>query len=117
MKISIEHDGTLTWLWEHTQYKAWSSTPHSGLLLTEGKPGSGKSALTNYFKSNLLEWKPLARQSIVASFFYSYREGELQRKHSNMMHSILYEVLYQNETFFFTFNLYTENVTTRSMAL
>lgn len=39
----------------------------------------------------------------MASFFYSYREGEAQRDHSNMLRSILYDVLRQNETFFFHF--------------
>jgi len=42
----------------------------------------------------------------VASFFYSYREGELQTDHSNMLRSILYDILTQNETFFFHFQTY-----------
>jgi hypothetical protein len=90
----------LQWLWAHEKYLAWSSTDTSDLLLIEGKPGCGKSTLTKYFKYNLLEREPLASQSIVASFFYSYREGELQTDHSNMLRSILYEVLMQDETFF-----------------
>jgi len=84
-------------------YTAWLSTSHSDLLLIEGKPGSGKSTITKYFKDNLLEREPLAKEAIVASFFYSYREGEAQTNHSNMLRSILYDVLRQNETFFFHF--------------
>ncbi|KAF8535046.1 hypothetical protein BDD12DRAFT_660917, partial [Trichophaea hybrida] len=98
-----EYDGTLAWLWDHKQYQAWSSSPSSDLLLIEGKPGSGKSTLTKYFKSNLFERQPPAKQAIVASFFYSHRDGELHTNHSNMLRSILYDVLQQNETFFFHF--------------
>ncbi|KAF8535735.1 hypothetical protein BDD12DRAFT_326423 [Trichophaea hybrida] len=105
-KISEEHEGSLRWLWTHEKYQAWSSTDTSDLLLVEGKPGSGKSTLTKYFKRNLLEREPLASQSIVASFFYSYREGELQTDHSNMLRSILYDVLMQDETFFCHFQPY-----------
>ncbi|KAF8540115.1 hypothetical protein BDD12DRAFT_777518, partial [Trichophaea hybrida] len=105
-KISEEHEGSLQWLWTHEKYQAWSSTDTSDLLLVEGKPGSGKSTLTKYFKRNLLEREPLASQSIVASFFYSYREGELQTDHSNMLRSILYDVLMQDETFFCHFQLH-----------
>jgi len=39
----------------------------------------------------------------VASFFYSDREGKLHTNHSNMLRSILYDVLNQNEYFFFHF--------------
>ncbi|KAF8535926.1 hypothetical protein BDD12DRAFT_750283, partial [Trichophaea hybrida] len=102
-KIETAHHDTLKWLWEHEQYRTWSSTSHSDLLLIEGKPGSGKSTLTKYFKDNFLEREPLAKQAIVASFFYSHREGELHTNHSNMLCSILYDVLHQNETFFFHF--------------
>ncbi|KAF8539938.1 hypothetical protein BDD12DRAFT_980660 [Trichophaea hybrida] len=105
-KISEEHEGSLQWLWTHEKYQAWSSADTSDILLVEGKPGSGKSTLTKYFKRNLLEREPLASQSIVASFFYSDREGELQTDHSNMLRSILYDVLMQDETFFCHFQLY-----------
>ena len=73
----------------------------SQLLYIQGKPGSGKSTLTKYFKDNLLKLEPNARSAIVATFFYSYREGELQKSHYNMLRSILYDILQQNEAFFY----------------
>jgi hypothetical protein len=105
-KISPECEDSLQWLWVHEQYQGWSSTNSSDLLLIEGKPGSGKSTLTKYFKRNLLEREPLARQAAVAGFFYSNREGDQQTSHSNMLRSILFDVLDQNETFFFHFQSY-----------
>jgi ankyrin repeat domain-containing protein 50 len=37
----------------------------------------------------------------VAKFFYSYREGEVQKSHYNMLQSILYDILDQHEAFFY----------------
>lgn len=59
-----------------------------------------------YFKCNLLKREPLARKAIVGDFFYSYQEGKLQTNHSNMLRSILYDVLNQNEGFFYHFQSY-----------
>ena len=58
-----------------------------------------------YFQRGLLEREPQRRQ-VVASFYYSYREGETQTNHSNMLRSVLYEILNQNEEFFFHFQPY-----------
>ena len=55
-----------------------------------------------YFHRSLLHPQPRGRQ-IVASFYYSYREGERQTNHSNMLRSVLYDVLNQNEEYFFHF--------------
>ena len=72
-------------------------------MCVEGKPGSGKSTLAKYFKDNLLERIPDSKSAIVADFFYSYREGKLQTSHYNMLRSILYAILHQNEYFFHHF--------------
>jgi len=74
------------------------------MLLIKGKPGSGKSTFTKYFKDNLFKREPLAKETIVASFFHSRREGELHTNHSNMLRSILYDVLKKNEAFFYHFH-------------
>ena len=55
-----------------------------------------------YYHRNLLGREPRERK-IVASFYYSYREGEKQTSHSNMLRSVLYDILDQNEEFFFHF--------------
>lgn len=99
--ILKEHKGSFAWLWTHSQYKKWSTSPASQLLYIEGKPGSGKSTLTRYFNDHLLELEPTARSAIVAKFFYSDREGELQKSHRSMLQSILYDILDQDEVFFY----------------
>ncbi|KAF2192459.1 purine and uridine phosphorylase [Zopfia rhizophila CBS 207.26] len=100
-KISPEHDGSFEWIWEHDEYRNWSTPNTSRLLYVQGKPGSGKSTLTKYFNRNLLEREPAANSAIVARFFYSFREGKLQRSHYNMLRSILYDILNQDEAFFY----------------
>jgi hypothetical protein len=91
----------LEWIWTHNQYKDWAESSASRLLYLQGKPGSGKSTCTKYFKENLLKREPDAKSAIVAKFFYSYREGEVQKSHYNMLRSILYDILDQHETFFY----------------
>ena len=58
-----------------------------------------------YFQRSLLEREHQGKQT-VASFYYSYREGERQTNHSNMLRSVLHDVLDQNEEFFFHFQPY-----------
>ena len=58
-----------------------------------------------YFQRRLMEQEPCGRK-IVASFYYSYREGEQQTNHSNMLRSVLYDILDQDEAFFFHFQLH-----------
>ncbi|KAF8245984.1 hypothetical protein K440DRAFT_554537, partial [Wilcoxina mikolae CBS 423.85] len=99
-KISKEHKHSLEWLWTHAQYLEWSTSQDSRLLYIQGKPGSGKSTLTKYFRDNLqLE----SSSAIVANHFYSEREGESQRNHYGMLRSILYGILNQREAMFFLF--------------
>jgi len=100
-KISPEHEGSFEWVWAHDEYRNWSMPDASRALYLQGKPGSGKSTLTKYFNQNLVEREPAANSAIVARFFYSFREGELERSHYNMLRSILYDILNQDEAFFY----------------
>ncbi|KAF8248467.1 hypothetical protein K440DRAFT_600018 [Wilcoxina mikolae CBS 423.85] len=102
-KIGDEYKGTLEWIWSHEQYRRWSSLESSALLYLEGKIGSGKSTLTRYLKDHLLEREAPAKSAVIASYFYSSREGSSQISHYNMLRSILYDVLDQDEFFFYHF--------------
>ncbi|KAF8252051.1 hypothetical protein K440DRAFT_497098, partial [Wilcoxina mikolae CBS 423.85] len=98
-----EHEGSLQWLWTHEQYMQWSTSNDSSLLYIQGKPGSGKSTVAKFFKDNLPKQAP--RNAIIASFFYSFREGEQEKSHYYMLRSILYDILYQDESFFYLFQM------------
>jgi len=43
--------------------------------------------------------------TIIASFFYSFRDGERGKSHYNMLRSILYDILNQDESFFYQFQM------------
>ncbi|KAI5853548.1 hypothetical protein BZA05DRAFT_336663 [Tricharina praecox] len=102
-KIVREHQGSLEWLWSHEKYQNWSFSDNSSILYIMGKPGSGKSTLVKYFRENLRDREPLTQSACFASFFYSFRDGEYQTSHYSMLRSILYDVLNQNESFFYHF--------------
>lgn len=97
-KISTHCEHTLEWLWRNPAYRSWSSSEHSSFLFIEGKTGSGKSTLVRYFTDH---WREDG--AIIAKFFYSYRDGELERDHRNMLQSLLYHILKADETFFIHF--------------
>lgn len=100
-KIAKASEDTFEWLWEHPQYRRWSNPEVSSILLIEGKPGSGKSTLTKYFNEHILEQQPAANSAIISRFFYSYREGNPQRSHYNMLRSIICDILRQDLGFFY----------------
>ncbi|KAH8126593.1 purine and uridine phosphorylase [Trichoderma asperelloides] len=100
-KISQEHEGSFEWIWTHNAYEGWSASDTSKLLYIQGKPGSGKNTLTKYFNRHVSHKELSAREAIVARFFYSFREGELQRSHYNMLLSLVYDILQQDEAFFY----------------
>ncbi|KAF8531950.1 hypothetical protein BDD12DRAFT_902622 [Trichophaea hybrida] len=102
-KISDEHHGSLEWLWKHPQYLKWSTCTTSSLLYIEGKPGSGKSTLAKFFKKNLAQQEPSAGSSTVVHYFYTLRGTILESTHENMVRSILYSLLKQDESAFFHF--------------
>ncbi|KAF9893683.1 hypothetical protein FE257_009851 [Aspergillus nanangensis] len=100
-KIADQHEGSFRWIWTHNEYKSWADSDSSRLLYLQGKPGSGKSTLAKYFNENLLNHDPRSQSAIVAKFFYSYREGEVQKSHYNMLRTILFHILDQCEAFFY----------------
>ena len=69
-------------------------------MFIEGKPGSGKSTLVRYFTDN---FNPRVDGAIVAKFFYSHRDGELERNHRSMLQCLLYDILKEDESFFMYF--------------
>jgi len=100
-----EHHGSLGWLWNHPQFLKWSASTTSSLLYIEGKPGSGKSTLTKYFEKNLAKKMPIVSSSTVAHYFYTFRGTQSEATHDNMLRSILFSILQQDESAFFHYQL------------
>jgi hypothetical protein len=48
-------------------------------------------------------FRPASESVILAGFFYSHRDGEQQRRHCNMLRSLLYDILKADESFFVHF--------------
>jgi len=99
-KVPPHDNQTCGWLQDTQQYWDWSSSKESGLLVIEGKPGSGKSTLARYFNDHLLQ---LEDDDIAAKFFYSHRDGELERDHNSMFRCLLHDILTADESFFIHF--------------
>jgi energy-coupling factor transporter ATP-binding protein EcfA2 len=99
--IARGHNGSFEWLWEREEYKEWSESDNSSVLLVLGKPGSGKSTLTKYFSENLAKREPNAKSATVARYFYTARQGELQADHRSMLQSMIYDILDQNPPLFY----------------
>ncbi|KAI5838331.1 hypothetical protein DFP73DRAFT_485987 [Morchella snyderi] len=99
-KVSAGYAHTFEWLWKTPEYLCWNSTQEcgTGLLLIEGKPGSGKSTMVRFFKDN---FSPISSNKIIlASFFYHARNGDSERNHANMLKTLLYQILEADESFF-----------------
>ncbi|KAF8536540.1 hypothetical protein BDD12DRAFT_781372, partial [Trichophaea hybrida] len=108
-KVVKEHHGSLEWIWSHPQYLKWSKSTTSCLLYIEGKPGSGKSTLAKYFEKNLAQREPDTSSSTVAHYFYTFRGTELETTHDNMLRSVLFNILQQDESAFYHFQLEFRN--------
>ncbi|KAI5782982.1 hypothetical protein FPQ18DRAFT_116352 [Pyronema domesticum] len=102
--ISTQDSRTLEWIWADIQYTKWRDSEKSCLFHVQGKPGSGKSTFMKYFGNNLIKQPHVPRNAVVSSFFYSDRiEGDGQTSHYSMLRKILYDILEQNESFFYHF--------------
>ena len=69
-------------------------------MFLEGKPGSGKSTLLRHFTDH---FNPPVNGAIVAKFFYSHRDGKLERNHKNMLQCLLHEILKKDDSLFMHF--------------
>lgn len=125
-RIASNEEHTAEWIWKHHQYLGWRSHETSALLWVQGKPGSGKSVLMKHLLQELQHEANLggsehdsaierAAESVdnimevtnhppgaegrrlIASFFYSARDGELETSHQHMLQALLYQLLEQEQ--------------------
>ncbi|KAL5350096.1 hypothetical protein ACLOAV_005133 [Pseudogymnoascus australis] len=85
---------TCRWLLKNTHYKDWINTKkiteHHGFFWIKGKPGTGKSITMKFLFS---EAKKSMKTSIVMSFFFNARGGDLEKSTSGLYRSLLLQLL------------------------
>ena len=82
------------WILSDSQYRGWINKPGSALLWLQGNPGTGKSTLMKQIQNRLSSENGLSK-AVVASFYYSAREGEAEMSHTHMLQALLYQILLQ----------------------
>lgn len=82
------------WILSDSKYCGWRNEPGSALLWLQGNPGTGKSTLMKQIQNRLSNEDGLSK-AVVASFYYSAREGEAETSHTHMLQALLYQILLQ----------------------
>lgn len=102
-KIETASPGTFDWIFEDPDlnFVSWLRN-NTGAYWIRGKPGSGKSTLMKYLRtdsrtSDLLNtWKPINLQ-IDAWFFFDDRGSHKQKSLEGLLHAILHRVTSHNK--------------------
>lgn len=95
--MALIRDGeknTGEWILSDSQYLGWVNEPGSALLWLQGNPGTGKSTLMKQIQ-NRLSNEDGPSKAVVASFYYSAREGAAETSHTHMLQALLYQILLQ----------------------
>jgi hypothetical protein len=120
-QVTDAESGTNEWVWKHPAYQNWEEA-ESGILLIEGKPGSGNSTLARSILKNLT--RSIQRQDtdssyksdgkskgttvpfisstvpLVSDWFYSVRLGSKGMSQRFLLRSLLYQLLRQRSSLF-----------------
>lgn len=85
---------TCRWLLKNRHYMDWINTKkiseHHGFFWIKGKPGTGKSIMMKFL---FWEAKKTMKDSIVMSFFFNARGGDLEKSTPGLYRSLLLQLL------------------------
>ncbi|KAF2819107.1 hypothetical protein CC86DRAFT_243778, partial [Ophiobolus disseminans] len=85
---------TCRWLLKNAHYKDWTNSDklrqHHGFFWIKGKPGTGKSIMMKFLFS---EAKKVMKDSLVLSFFFNARGGDLEKSTSGLYRALLLQLL------------------------
>ncbi|OCL11199.1 hypothetical protein AOQ84DRAFT_437835 [Glonium stellatum] len=100
-KLSRPSPGTCTWITETTNFKDWRNLVMHKLLWIWGVPGVGKTTAARYLLENIRRWlqrrgTAILNQSVVAFFFCDSKDW-LRNNHHELVCSLLYQILSQNQ--------------------
>ncbi|KAF8269897.1 hypothetical protein EI94DRAFT_882726 [Lactarius quietus] len=85
----LYHDGSATWLFEHSIFIDWMST--GSLLWVHGKPGSGKSIICSAIIQHIIALCGETGQASIVYFYFDFRDKEKQ-KARNLVKSLLIQL-------------------------
>jgi ankyrin repeat protein len=92
--IKNAHAKTCKWLLKDARYLDWLDvgklSEHHGFLWIKGKPGTGKSTL---MKFALMSARKTMKDSILASFFFNARGGDMEKSTIGAYRSLLLQLL------------------------
>ena len=94
MSLKTAQAKTCRWLLQNSQYKDWLDAEelrnHNGFFWIKGKPGTGKSIMMKFL---FLEAKKTMKGSVVISFFFNARGGDLEKSTMGLYRSLLLQLL------------------------
>ncbi|KAK4197919.1 hypothetical protein QBC40DRAFT_284648 [Triangularia verruculosa] len=94
MSLKTAQAKTCRWLLRKSQYKDWLNAEklpvHNGFFWIKGKPGTGKSISMKFLFS---EAKRTMKDSVVLSFFFNARGGDLEKSTLGLYRSLLLQIL------------------------
>ena len=88
-------DDTCSWLLKHSTFNSWLQQGQ-GIFWITGKPGSGKSTLMKYLLGH--QEKTLSQGDVLASHFFHFAGGSLERSIAGMLRSLLCQILEQKQS-------------------
>ncbi len=119
--MTLIEDGeneTGKWILSDSQFSEWTNELGSALLWLQGNPGTGKSTLMKQIQNRLNSEDGLSK-AVIASFYYSAREGAVETSHTHASSSLISDLASRNreDISFLSISLSNEEGANATMAI